>query len=63
MGKWSMGTERGPAGVMTWTHYPDAPWFDTEVEAQEWMRDWLAKQPEAIQKESGMFTIRQHASA
>jgi hypothetical protein len=62
MGKWSMGITRG-TGVTTWKHHYEAPWFDTEAEAQAWMHDWLAKKPEAIQKGAAMFTVRQYASA
>ena len=56
----SMGITRG---ATTWTHHHEALWLDTEAEAHAWMRDWLAKQPEAIQKEAAMFTVRPRVSA
>jgi hypothetical protein len=45
MEKWSVGIQRD----MVWTHYREAPLFDTEDEATAWRYDWLTKQPEAIQ--------------
>src|ERR1700730_14274444 len=35
-----------------------SPWFDTENEAQIWMKDWLARQPEPSKQAGALFGTR-----
>lgn len=55
MQKWSAGIQR----ELVWVHYADAPMFDTQEEAETWLRGWLAGQPAAIREDSGLYKVRQ----
>jgi len=54
MMKWSAGITQG----LVWVHSAEAPEFDTQPEAEAWLRDWLVTQPEPIRR-AGLLTVRQ----
>ena len=53
MRKWSVGIQRN----LVWTLFAEAPEFDTQAEAEAWLRDWLSRQPEPI-RSAGLYTVR-----
>ena len=53
MEKWSVGIPYG----LGWMHSAEAPNYDTQAEAERWLRDWLAGEPEPF-RSGEIFTVR-----